>query len=45
MLLDRAEAAAGAAVQHFFEAAGRLDIYETQRRIPLVSALHFVRDG
>jgi malonyl-CoA O-methyltransferase len=44
-LLDRAEAAAGPTVRHFFEEAGRRDVYERQRKIPLVSALLFVRDG
>lgn len=44
-LLDRAESCAGATVRHFFEAAGRLDVYQRQCDIPLVSALLFVRDG
>lgn len=44
-LLDRAEAAAGATVRRFFEAAGRLDLYERQSEVPLVSAFLFVRHG
>ena len=44
-LLDRADAAAGATVRRFFEAAGRMDLYEKQSGVPLVSALLFLRDG
>lgn len=44
-LLDRVEAAAGATVRRFFEAAGRMDLFEKQSGTPLVSALLFVRDG
>ena len=44
-LIDRAEAAGGATVRPFFEAAGRMDLYEKQSGVPLVSALLFRRDA
>ena len=44
-LLARSEAAIDSSVRPFFEAAGRLDVYEKQYGVPLVSALLFVRDG
>ena len=44
-LIDRAEAAGGATVRPFFEAAGRMDLYEKQSGVPLVSALLFNRDA
>ena len=44
-LLARSEAAIDRSVRPFFETAGRLDLYEKQYGVPLVSALLFVRDG
>jgi malonyl-CoA O-methyltransferase len=40
-----AEAAIGPAVRSFYEAAGKLALYERDRGLPVVSALAFVRDG
>lgn len=43
--MGRLDAALGDTVRPFFEAAGRMDVYETQFGVPLVSALLFARDG
>ena len=44
-LVEVGEAAIGPAVRHFYAEAGRLELYERHRGLPVVLALSFVKEG